>query len=49
MRCSVVFDALERTRLAGRRGWLEPGRTALVPKHAVRFRLVDDLVPKVER
>jgi hypothetical protein len=29
--------ALERTRLAGRDRWLEPGRTALVPKRAVRF------------
>jgi len=29
--------ALERTRLAGQERWLDPGRTALVPKRAVRF------------
>lgn len=28
--------ALVRTRLAGRGRWLEPGKTALVPKTAVR-------------
>jgi hypothetical protein len=27
----------ERPRLAGRDRWLEPGRTALVPRRAVRF------------
>lgn len=30
------IQAITRTRLAGRGRWLEPGDTALVPKHAVR-------------
>jgi len=29
--------AIERTRLAGRRRYLEPGQTALVPTRAVRL------------
>ncbi|MDQ6900234.1 MAG: hypothetical protein M3072_12125 [Candidatus Dormibacteraeota bacterium] len=29
------IQAITRTRLAGRRRWLDPGQTALVPKHAV--------------
>jgi hypothetical protein len=29
--------AVERTKLAGRGRWLEPGGEALVPKHAIRL------------
>ena len=28
--------AIERTKLAGRQRWINPGETALVPKYAVR-------------
>lgn len=28
--------AIERTKLAGRSRWINPGETALVPKYAVR-------------
>lgn len=30
------IQAIERTRLAGRGRYLEPGQEALVPKHALR-------------
>ena len=32
------IQARQRTKLAGRSRWIEAGETALVPKHAVRFR-----------
>lgn len=33
----VRFRAINRTKLAGRSRWLEPGQTALIPHHAFTF------------
>lgn len=35
-RTQTRIRAITRTRLAGRRGWLDAGKTALVPRAAVR-------------